>query len=103
MLRSYNSGPVAYVRNAYLPSAVPALLASARIAVPTSLLGATVAEWLTTGKGIGGVMIIAYSTARYDRLWVSVTVLTLVAVTAYWLVTVVELRTLERISPSMSR
>lgn len=103
VLKSYNAGPLAYVRNAYLPTAVPALLASARIAVPTSLLGATVAEWLTTGKGIGGVMIIAYSTARYDRLWVSVTVLTIVAVFGYWLVSVLEVRTLQRMAPSMSR
>lgn len=103
VLRSYDARRRARVRNAYLPAAVPALLASARIAVPTSLLGATVAEWLATGDGMGAVMILAYTQSNYSVLWVSVTVLTLVAVFAYWLVAALELRTLERMAPGTSR
>ena len=103
VLRSYDARSVANVRNAYLPSAVPALLASARIAVPTSLLGATVAEWLATGDGIGAVMVIAFTRNDYNVLWVSVAVLTLVAVVGYWLVAALELRTLERMAPGISR
>lgn len=103
VLRSYDARRGAQVRNAYLPAAVPALLASARIAVPTSLLGATVAEWLATGDGMGAVMILAYTQSNYSVLWVSVTVLTLVAVFAYWLVAALELRTLERMAPGTSR
>ena len=103
VLKSYDARPRAHVRNAYLPAAVPALLASARIAVPTSLLGATVAEWLATGEGMGAIMIIAYTQNNYNVLWVSVTVLTLVAVVGYWLVAVFESRTLERMVPGMSR
>ena len=103
VLRSYDARSVANVRNAYLPSAVPALLASARIAVPTSLLGATVAEWLATGDGIGAIMVIAFTRNDYNVLWVSVAILTLVAVIGYWLVAVFELRTLERMSPGISR
>ena len=54
VLKSYDATSTANVRNAYLPTSVPALLASARIAVPTSLLGATVAAsgWPpATGSG----------------------------------------------------
>ena len=103
VLKSYDAGSLARVRNAYLPSAMPALMASARIAVPTSLLGATVAEWLATGDGIGAVMIIAYTQNNYNVLWVSVTVLTLVAVFGYWSVAALELRTLERMGAGASR
>jgi len=103
VLRSYNAGAVACVRNAYLPAAVPALMASARIAVPTSLLGATVAEWLATGDGMGAIMVIAYTQNNYNVLWVSLTVLTLVAVFGYWLVSALENLTLERVAPTMSR
>ena len=103
VLKSYDARSVANVRNAYLPSAVPALLASARIAVPTSLLGATVAEWLATGDGIGAIMVIAFTRNDYNVLWVSVAILTLVAVIGYWLVAAFELRTLERMSPGISR
>ena len=103
VLKSYDAGSTANVRNAYLPTAVPALMASARIAVPTSLLGATVAEWLATGDGIGAVMVIAFTRNDYNVLWVSVAVLTLVAVIGYWLVAALELRTLERMAPGTSR
>ncbi len=103
VLKSYHAGSAAYVRNAYLPSAVPALLASARIAVPTSLLGATVAEWLATGDGIGAVMVIAFTRNDYNVLWVSVAVLTIVAVIGYWLVAAVEVRTINRMAPGVSR
>ena len=103
VLKSYDAQPVANVRNAYLPSAVPALLASARIAVPTSLLGATVAEWLATGDGIGAVMVTAFTRNDYNVLWVSVAVLTIVAVIGYSLVAAFELRTLERMAPGISR
>ncbi|MCY4664487.1 MAG: ABC transporter permease subunit [Acidimicrobiaceae bacterium] len=103
VLRSYDAGSTANMRNAYLPTAVPALLASARIAVPTSLLGATVAEWLATGDGIGAVMVTAFTRNDYNVLWVSVAVLTLVAVIGYWLVAAFELRTLERMAPGISR
>ena len=103
VLRSYDATSAANVRNAYLPTSVPALLASARIAVPTSLLGATVAEWLATGDGIGAVMVTAFTRNDFKILWVSVAVLTIVAVIAYWLVAAFELRTLERMAPGISR
>ena len=103
VLKSYDAGSTANMRNAYLPTAVPALLASARIAVPTSILGATVAEWLATGDGIGAVMVTAFTRNDYNVLWVSVAVLTIVAVIGYWLVAAFELRTLERMAPGMAR
>ena len=43
---------------------------------------------------VWAALAVAASTARYDVLWVSVTVLTLVAVIGYWLVAALELRTL---------
>ncbi len=103
VLKSYHAGPWANIRNAYLPTSVPALLASARIAVPASLLGATVAEWLATGEGIGAIMVIAFTRNDYSVLWVSVAVLTIIAVIGYWLVSVLESRAVERVAPGASR
>ncbi|MGI9028601.1 MAG: ABC transporter permease [Ilumatobacteraceae bacterium] len=99
VLRAYDATPLARTTVAYLPNAVPALLASARIAVPTSLLGATVAEWLATGNGIGNLMTVAANTARYDVLWVCVAVLTLAAVIGYAAVSAGEAAVLGRIAP----
>ena len=81
------------------PSALPAILASARIAVPVSLLGATVAEWLAVGGGMGDLMIVSASLARYDVLWSCVAVLTLTAVVGYGLVAGVEGAILRRYAP----
>jgi ABC-type nitrate/sulfonate/bicarbonate transport system permease component len=102
VLRSYNAGPVAVLGTARLPSAVPAILASARIAVPASLLGVTVAEWLATGRGIGNLMVIASSTARYDTLWACVAVLTLFAVICYSAVAAIESVVLRWMAPERS-
>lgn len=103
VLRAYDAPPVARTTVAYLPNALPALLASARIAVPTSLLGATVAEWLATGDGIGNLMTVAANTARYDVLWVCVTVLTVAAVVGYGIVSAVESAVLARLAPERSQ
>lgn len=102
VLASYDAGRLARATVAHLPTAVPALLASARIAVPTALLGATVAEWLATGRGIGNVMIVAANTARYDTLWVCVTLLTVTAVGGYALVAAIERSVLAKMAPERS-
>ena len=40
------------MRKVALPSALPALFASARISVPGALIGALPAEWLATGADL---------------------------------------------------
>lgn len=99
VVRSYDAPAWAVLWKARLPSALPAILASARIAVPASLLGATVAEWLATGGGMGNLMIVSASLARYDVLWSCVAVLTLTAVVGYGLVAAVEGAILRRYAP----
>jgi ABC-type nitrate/sulfonate/bicarbonate transport system permease component len=103
VLHSYDAGSLASVRLAHLPAALPALLASARIAIPTSLLGATVAEWLATGDGMGNLMTVAANTARYDVLWASVVLLTIVAAVGYVAVGAIESRVLARVAPERTR
>jgi ABC-type nitrate/sulfonate/bicarbonate transport system permease component len=99
VVRSYDAPAWAVLWKAQLPSALPAILASARIAVPASLLGATVAEWLATGGGMGDLMIVSASLARYDVLWSCVAVLTLTAVVGYGLVAALEGAVLRRYAP----
>lgn len=99
VVHSYDAPAWAVLWKARLPSALPAILASARIAVPVSLLGATVAEWLATGGGMGDLMIVSASLARYDVLWSCVAVLTLTAVIGYGLVAGIEGALLRRYAP----
>ena len=90
-------------RKVMLPSALPALFASARIGVPSALIGAMLAEWLATGKGLGYAMLQDISTFEYDHLWSAVVVLTLVSVVLYYAVAALEGVVLARFGPAPTR
>ncbi|MCY1159217.1 MAG: transporter permease subunit [Citricoccus sp.] len=86
-----------------LPAMAPAFFAAARIAAPTALLAATVAEWLATGTGLGNMMAVDAATSRYTSLWSTVVVVTLMALAGYALVEAVERRVLAVVAPEQSR
>ncbi|HEY4614631.1 MAG TPA: ABC transporter permease subunit [Citricoccus sp.] len=86
-----------------LPAMAPAFFAAARIAAPTALLAATVAEWLATGTGLGNMMAVDAATSRYTSLWSTVVVVTLLALAGYALVESVERRVLAVVAPEQSR
>lgn len=48
---------------------LPAMTASARIAVPASISGAVLAEWLASNDGIGRLITIATSRSDFSLLW----------------------------------
>ncbi len=84
---------------ARIPVMLPAFFAAARMAVPSAVLAATVAEWLATGTGIGNLMALTASTSNYNMLWSCVVVLTLVSVCGYLLVGAAERWALTRFAP----
>lgn len=86
-----------------LPAMAPAFFASARIAAPTALLAATVAEWLATGKGLGNMMAVDATTSQYTSLWSTVVVVTLIALAAYWVVELVERQVLGVLAPEQTQ
>ncbi|HEY1721553.1 MAG TPA: ABC transporter permease subunit [Magnetospirillaceae bacterium] len=94
LLRAYGATPAQTFRKVRVPAAIPALMASARIAVPGSLIGVLVAEWLVSGDGIGQFMIWAQDTLDYAALWSAAVVLTVTSVVLYALVGAVEKRVL---------
>lgn len=95
----YNAGRVRTLVSGQLPAMLPAFFAAARIAVPATVLAATVAEWLATGTGMGNLMSLASASSRYDTLWASVVVVTLVASIGYGIVAVIERAVLRRVAP----
>lgn len=96
---SYATNSLTKLWKAQVPAMLPAFFAAARMAVPAAVLSATVAEWLATGTGIGNLMALTNSTSNYNMLWSCVTVLTLLSVTGYWLVSLLERRILFRFAP----
>jgi ABC-type nitrate/sulfonate/bicarbonate transport system permease component len=78
------------IRKVRLPYAIPALFASARIAAPAAIGGATLAEWLATGKGLGSLLVISYSASDFNTLWSGAVLIVTVSVGLYSLVGVIE-------------
>ena len=78
--------------------AVPAIAASARVALPGSILGAVLVEILATGSGIGNVVAISIGSSEYLTLWSALTVLTVVTALFYALLSTVESAALARLA-----
>lgn len=81
-----------------IPTAVPALMASARIAVPAALIGVIVAEWLVSGGGVGQYMIESQHSLDYGALWSAAVGLTAASALLYGLVGTAERIVLHRLS-----
>ncbi|SDU68092.1 ABC transporter permease [Gordonia westfalica] len=86
----YGGGRWTALRRSAIPSAVPSLFSAAKVSVPGALIGATVAEWLGTNKGLGATLQQALPAAAYDELWASVLVITIASIVIYAVVGVIE-------------
>lgn len=83
LFESYAASRVRRLISAQIPAMLPAFFAAARMAVPAAILAATTAEWLATGRGIGGLMALTATTSAYAMLWSAVVLMVLVAVISY--------------------
>ncbi|MFB9528470.1 ABC transporter permease [Nonomuraea roseola] len=98
LVMAYGGGRMTVLRKVAIPTAMPAVFASARISVPASIIGALIAEWLATGEGIGAEILRAIGGFRYDEVWADIVVVTGVSILAYAVVGVVESLVLARFS-----
>ncbi|WP_199584374.1 ABC transporter permease [Blastococcus sp. TF02A-30] len=92
----YGGSPMTVLRKVAFPSALPALFVSVRIAVPGSMTGALLAEWLATGKGVGYAVVSAAARSQIGKVWALVVVITLVSLLLYLLAQLVEAAVLSR-------
>jgi ABC-type nitrate/sulfonate/bicarbonate transport system permease component len=98
LVRAYGGGTWTVARKVMLPSSLPALFASARIAVPGAVVGAMLAEWLATGQGLGYGMLQDANSFDYVDIWASAALLTGVSVILYNLIAIAESVVLARFS-----
>jgi ABC-type nitrate/sulfonate/bicarbonate transport system permease component len=98
LVRAYGGGTLTVARKVMLPSAYPALFASARVGVPGAVIGAMLAEWLATGKGMGYGMLEDANAFNYVDIWASVALLTGVSVLLYNMIAIAEAAVLGRFS-----
>lgn len=83
VVRAAGGSPLMVMRKVRLPYALPAFFASARIAAPAAIGGATLAEWLATGSGLGNVLVVAYSASDFNTLWSGAVLIVAVSVALY--------------------
>lgn len=100
LVRVYGGGSVTALRKVAIPGALPSLFAAARVSVPGAVTGALLAEWLSTGQGIGGSIQKFNAAARFDDLWASVAIITAITLVLYNVVQVLENAVLARMGMS---
>jgi ABC-type nitrate/sulfonate/bicarbonate transport system permease component len=91
------------MRKVMIPSALPSFFTAARISAPAAIVGALLAEWLATGKGIGYQMLLDVTSFESDDLWASVVAVTLASLLIYSLISVLEGLILARFGPVPGR
>ncbi|HEU5150157.1 MAG TPA: ABC transporter permease subunit [Iamia sp.] len=99
LLLAYNAGSIKQLLKLRLPSALPALMASAKVCAPLAILGSILNGWLSTGTGLGALMVNSTITAQYAQLWAAVVVVTVASIVFAALVSVVEQPVLARYAP----
>jgi sulfonate transport system permease protein len=96
LIRASGGTPLMVMRKVRLPYAVPAFFASARIAAPAAIGGATLAEWLATGEGLGNVLVVSFSASDFNTLWSGAVLIVAVSVGLYGLIGMIEKLVLDR-------
>lgn len=90
VVRVYGGGNTKLLTKVAIPGALPSLFAAARVSVPGAVTGALLAEWLSTGTGIGGQITKYNAQAQFTELWTAVAIITLITLVLYNLVQVIE-------------
>ncbi|GAA1998807.1 ABC transporter permease [Microbacterium ulmi] len=99
----FGGGRFTALRKVSIPGAGPSLFAAARVSVPGAVTGALLAEWLSTGQGIGGSILKFNAQAQFAQLWTSIALITLITLLLYNIVQVVENAVLVRMGMSTAQ
>ena len=74
------------------PAALPYLFSALKIASASSVLGAIVAEWIGSDKGLGYLIVVSTFEFRIELLWANIAIASLLAVLSFALVGAIERR-----------
>lgn len=99
LLKALHASKWQYFLKARVPAALPSFFAAAKVTAPAAILGALINGWLTTGDGLGNLMLLSTTSSKYARLWAAVVVVTLLSMLLVALVTALESVVLARFAP----
>ena len=99
LMAAYDASPLTTLWKVRMPSAVPALFAAAKIGVPLAVLGSLLNGWLSSGTGLGSLMVLSTTSSQYSRLWAAVALVTLSSVVVVAVIDAVESIAVGRYAP----
>jgi ABC-type nitrate/sulfonate/bicarbonate transport system permease component len=79
LMRSVNSSRWQIYRHLRIPTAVPYIFASLKLALTVAIIGAIVAEWVASNEGLGYLLIFYNATLRTTELFAVLLMLVIVA------------------------
>ena len=94
--RAYGAVAWREMRLVSIPASMPWLFAAMRLTAPRALLGVMIAEWLATGRGLGGLLNSSRGYLDFGMIWAVAVVSVLLSVAFHHLVVVVERRVLRQ-------
>ena len=94
VFRSLDASPLDVLLKLRIPSAMPYLFAALKVAVTLSLIGAVVAEWSGSGRGLGRVILLAHANLDLPTLFAGVFVLASLGVVLTGIISIIERRLL---------
>ncbi len=94
LLRALGAGRWARFRLVTFPSALPFLFSGARVGIAVAVIGAVFGELVGADAGLGHLLTLSSANLRTDRVFACVTILAVLAVGLFALVTVLERRLL---------
>ncbi|MCU1440075.1 MAG: binding-protein-dependent transport system inner rane component [Rhodoglobus sp.] len=98
LMQVYAVGRIRSLFTVRLAYAIPALAASARIAIPGSILGAVLVEILVTGDGIGYTVATSIGSSEYALLWTALVAVSVVTALIYMVLSRIEAALVNRIT-----
>jgi NitT/TauT family transport system permease protein len=79
-----------------LPNAIPYIFSGLKVAVPLSVIGAVIAEFMQSDSGLGYVVLVAVGNVNTPMVFVAVLLMALLSLSIFALVSTIEWMTLRR-------
>ena len=91
LMRTYAAGEWRVLREVRVPNALPFFLTSLKVAASLSVIAAIVAEYFGGEQGtLGGIITQSAGLTRYDRAWAAVAMASLLGITLFAIVNLLE-------------
>lgn len=103
LITVYGGSRVTTLLKVAIPTALPHLFASMRIAVPGAITGAMLYEYLFTTTGLGAAVTSAKAAFDYNQLWAATVLATAVSIVLYTITTIVEAAVLSEWGPDAGK